>query len=102
MLDWIGAPSNLARPVVIGTGLLQLVVLKSYYRPQRGWRYIVTAIFCWLGFELVLATEAGSVVPAPSRLRLSLAALLLIGFLFCYVVEFVAIGLEPVRNGQNG
>lgn len=91
MLGSIGRMANLGNLLASLSGLLMLVVLKSQYSPHTSWKHVGGAFLCWASFQFALRSADGSIGPVSARMRLSVAALLLLGFLYFFVVGFVAV-----------
>ncbi|QCS43788.1 hypothetical protein [Natrinema versiforme] len=87
MIELIGETFPLVDLVIFLSGLGFLVIVKSHRRPTSSWKYVVAAVLCWVGFYLVLGLYDGFV---PSRIGQSIAFLLLLGLLYCYIVESIA------------
>ena len=97
-MDWIGGeatPVNLAAPAL---GVLSLLVIRTCYNLHRSWYYFLPAVLCWFAFYLTIGLYAGSLVPIPRLVGLTIAVLLMGGF-----IGFFGLALLSVwRDRQKG
>jgi len=97
-MDWIGGEATLANLAVPALGVVSLLFIRAYANPHRSWYYFLPAFLCWFAFHLTIGLYAGSLVPMPRLVGLTIAVLLLGGFMGFFGLALLSVW----RDRQNG
>ncbi|WP_134670975.1 hypothetical protein [Halorussus marinus] len=81
MIEWLGGEGYVVDIAIPLFGILLVGISSRVAETNGSERYVFPAFCCWLGYEVLLGLEAGTLVALPRPLGPIGAVLLLVGFL---------------------
>jgi len=80
MIDGVGGEQNLVGIIIPLSGICILLIIPKITETNRSRRYFLPAFIFWLGFQLLIGLEQGTLISFPHPIGLLGAGFLLIGF----------------------
>gem|GEM_PF-2346669 len=80
MIDWVGGEQNLVGIIIPLSGICILLIIPKITETNRSRRYFLPAFIFWLGFQLLIGLEQGTLISFPHPIGLLSAGFLLFFF----------------------
>jgi len=77
MIDWVGGEQNLVGIIIPLSGICILLIIPKITETNRSRRYFLPAFIFWLGFQLLIGLEQGTLISFPHPIGLLSAGFLL-------------------------